>query len=89
MEAVTAILGGELRIGVVLQGQKVRDDNVTLLQSGISHNEHLESLGFTLEPNKPSQNQNQNQKPAPLCTGESHHFLPGNDVPQTPLPLVR
>ncbi|OIT06729.1 PREDICTED: telomere repeat-binding protein 5-like [Nicotiana attenuata] len=51
MEAVTAILGGGLHIGVVFQGKKVRDDNKTLLQAGISHDDKLDALGFTLEPN--------------------------------------
>ncbi|XP_059300539.1 telomere repeat-binding protein 5-like [Lycium ferocissimum] len=51
MEAVTAILGGGLRIGVVFQGKKVRDDNKTLLQTGISHDYKLDALGFSLEPN--------------------------------------
>ncbi|XP_017242709.1 telomere repeat-binding protein 4 [Daucus carota subsp. sativus] len=50
MEAVTAILEGGLHVGVVLQGKRVRDDNRTLQQIGISHNEDLDTLGFTLEP---------------------------------------
>uniref|UniRef100_A0A5B7AR47 Putative telomere repeat-binding protein 4 isoform X1 n=1 Tax=Davidia involucrata TaxID=16924 RepID=A0A5B7AR47_DAVIN len=50
MEAVTAILRGGLCVGVLLQGKKVRDDNRTLLQTGISQNGNLDSLGFTLEP---------------------------------------
>lgn len=50
MEAVTAILGGGLRIGVVFQGKKVRDDSKTLFQAGISHDDKLDALGFTLEP---------------------------------------
>ncbi|XP_060175495.1 telomere repeat-binding protein 4-like isoform X1 [Lycium barbarum] len=50
MEAVTAILGSGLRVGVVLQGKKVRDDNRTLQQAGISQNGNLDTLGFTLEP---------------------------------------
>ncbi|KAL1559430.1 hypothetical protein AAHA92_09775 [Salvia divinorum] len=33
MEAVTAILGSGVRVGVVLQGKKVRDDNRTLQQA--------------------------------------------------------
>ncbi|KAL0452827.1 UNVERIFIED_CONTAM: Telomere repeat-binding protein 4 [Sesamum latifolium] len=33
MEAVTAILGNGIRVGVVLQGKKVRDDNRTLQQA--------------------------------------------------------
>ncbi|KAI3871384.1 hypothetical protein MKW98_024553 [Papaver atlanticum] len=51
MEAVNAILGGGLHVGVVVKGNKVRDDTKTLLQTGISHNEELDNLGFTLEPN--------------------------------------
>lgn len=74
MEAVTAILGGELHIGVLLQGKKVRDDNITLLQTGISHDNQLDTLGFTLEPN-PS------QSPPHLCHGDSPHLLIA-DAPQ-------
>ncbi|KAK7404566.1 hypothetical protein VNO78_05518 [Psophocarpus tetragonolobus] len=51
MDAVTAVLGGELHIGVFLQGKKVRDDSKTLLQTGISHHNQLDALGFALEPN--------------------------------------
>ncbi|KAI3470749.1 hypothetical protein Pfo_027412 [Paulownia fortunei] len=50
MEAVTAILGSGIRVGVVLQGKKVRDDNRTLQQAGISQSSNLDTLGFTLEP---------------------------------------
>ncbi|KAH6777699.1 hypothetical protein C2S51_009011 [Perilla frutescens var. frutescens] len=50
MEAVTAILGSGVRVGVVLQGKKVRDDNRTLQQAGISQNSNLDTLGFMLEP---------------------------------------
>ncbi|KAG6418587.1 hypothetical protein SASPL_120791 [Salvia splendens] len=50
MEAVTAILGSGVRVGVVLQGKKVRDDNRTLQQAGISQRGDLDTLGFTLEP---------------------------------------
>lgn len=50
MEAVTATLGGGLRVGVLLQGKKVKDDNRTLLQTGISCKDSLDSLCFTLEP---------------------------------------
>uniref|UniRef100_A0A6N2LHL1 HTH myb-type domain-containing protein n=1 Tax=Salix viminalis TaxID=40686 RepID=A0A6N2LHL1_SALVM len=78
MEAVTAILGGGLRVGVLLQGKKVRDDNKTLLQTGISHNNQLDSLGFCLEPN-PS------RKPPSLCPGGSPFLLQCD----TPEPLSR
>lgn len=50
MEAVTAILGGGLHVGVVLEGKKIRDDSRTLLQSGISCKDNIDTLGFTLEP---------------------------------------
>lgn len=50
MEAVTAILQEGLGVGVLLQGEKVKDDERTLLQSGISQNGNLDNLGFSLEP---------------------------------------
>lgn len=50
MDAVTAVFGGGLRVGVVLHGKKIRDDNITLLQTGISCDDKVENLGFTLEP---------------------------------------
>ncbi|KAI8016146.1 Telomere repeat-binding protein 5 [Camellia lanceoleosa] len=78
MDAVTAILGGGLRVGVLLQGKKIRDDNKTLLQTGISHNNKLDALGFFLEPN-PS------QAPQSLCH-EDRPFLLACDIPQ---PLTR
>ncbi|CAN4101799.1 unnamed protein product [Withania somnifera] len=78
MEAVTAILGGGLRIGVVFQGKTVRDDNKTLFQAGISHDDELDALGFTLEPS-PSQ-------ASPPLGPEGHpHVLPC----ETPQPLTR
>ncbi|XP_073143229.1 telomere repeat-binding protein 5-like [Henckelia pumila] len=52
MEAVNAILGGGLRVGVLLQGKKIRDDTKTLLQTGICHDNKMDTLGFTLEPNR-------------------------------------
>ncbi|CAN6810992.1 unnamed protein product [Brassica oleracea] len=50
MEAVTALLGDGIDIGVLVQGKKVRDDNNTLSQTGLSCRENLDNLGFTLEP---------------------------------------
>lgn len=50
MEAVTAILGGGVRVGVRLQGKKVRDDSKTLFQAGIYHGNKWGKLGFALEP---------------------------------------
>ncbi|KAL9228721.1 hypothetical protein vseg_004270 [Gypsophila vaccaria] len=54
MQAVSALLGDGLRVGVLLEGKKIRDDNKTLLQSGMCNANKVESLGFCLEPN-PSQ----------------------------------
>lgn len=78
MEAVTAILSGGLRVGVVLQGKKIRDDNKTLVQMGITGNNKIDALGFTLEPNS-------SQVPPPLCP-EDHSFILPCDTPQ---PLTR
>ncbi|KAL0369992.1 UNVERIFIED_CONTAM: Telomere repeat-binding protein 5 [Sesamum angustifolium] len=50
MKAVNAVLGGGICVGVLLQGKKIRDDNKTLLQTGISHDNKMDTLGFTLEP---------------------------------------
>jgi hypothetical protein len=60
-EAVTALLGGGIRIGVLVQGKKVRDDNNTLSQTGLSCRENLGNLGFTLEPGLET-------LPVPLCS---------------------
>ncbi|PKA63232.1 Telomere repeat-binding protein 2 [Apostasia shenzhenica] len=51
MESATAIIGGGLHVGVLLQGKNVRDDDRTLLQAGIAHANKLDELSFTLEPN--------------------------------------
>ncbi|KAE9616600.1 putative transcription factor MYB-HB-like family [Lupinus albus] len=77
MDAVTAVLGGGLRVGVSLRGKKVRDDSKTLIQTGISLDSHLGSLGFTLEP-----------KSSPsllhLCAAHSSH-VPSAEIPQSPI----
>ncbi|XP_017425418.1 telomere repeat-binding protein 5 isoform X1 [Vigna angularis] len=74
MEAVTAVLGGRLRVGVILHGKKIRDDSKTLLQTGISHDNHLDALGFALEPNF-------SQNLPPACATSSLR-VPTADVPQ-------
>ncbi|CAL4889264.1 unnamed protein product [Urochloa decumbens] len=51
LEAVNAILGGGLCVGVLHHGKKVRDDSKTLMQAGIGQDDMLDSLGFSLEPN--------------------------------------
>lgn len=72
MEAVATILHGGLDVGVLLRGKKVKDDNRTLLQTGISHNDNLDTLGFTLEPGS--------QAPSPVCADPP--FLLPCDTPQ-------
>ncbi|WOL14904.1 telomere repeat-binding protein 2-like [Canna indica] len=75
METVTAILKGGLRVGVVLQGKKVRDDSKTLCQVGISSSEKLDSLGFTLEPvptqTQPPPSLKRSGDPRLLCLDEA------------------
>ncbi|MCD7472062.1 hypothetical protein HAX54_012950 [Datura stramonium] len=78
MEAVTTILGGGLHIGVVFQGKKVRDDNKTLFQAGISHEGKLDAVGFTLEPNS-------SRASPPLGPEGRSRALPS----ETPQPLTR
>ncbi|KAJ6909620.1 telomere repeat-binding protein 3-like isoform X5 [Populus alba x Populus x berolinensis] len=68
LEAVSAVLGSGLRVGVLLHGMKVRDDNRTLLQTGMASKENLDTLGFSLEPIPV-------QAPPPLCT-EDPALLP-------------
>ncbi|KAL6907621.1 hypothetical protein ACP4OV_002660 [Aristida adscensionis] len=62
LEAVNAILGGGLRVGVLHHGKKVRDDSKTLMQAGIGQDDMLDNLGFSLEPNC---TQNPSHVPAP------------------------
>uniref|UniRef100_M4F106 HTH myb-type domain-containing protein n=1 Tax=Brassica campestris TaxID=3711 RepID=M4F106_BRACM len=62
MEAVSVLLSGGIRVGVLVHGKKVRDDKRTLSQTGISSEENLSNLGFTLEPGGTS------KVPLPLCS---------------------
>ncbi|XP_057449183.1 telomere-binding protein 1-like isoform X2 [Lotus japonicus] len=78
MDALTAVLGGGLGIGVVLQGKKVRDDSITLLQTGISQDKQLDALGFTLEPNS-------SQSLPIVCAAQSLH----DPIADTPQPVLR
>ncbi|KAK9154318.1 hypothetical protein Sjap_001798 [Stephania japonica] len=73
LEALTAILGGGVHVGVVLQGKKVRDDNKTLLQTGISHHDKLDTLGFTLEP---TPTPTPTSTPPAICHEDSPHLVP-------------
>lgn len=79
MEAVAAILQGGLRVGVIFEGKRVRDDNKTLCQFGISNGDTLNSIGFTLEPTE-------TQTSPPLTCSKKSHFLCLNDAVE---PLAR
>ncbi|KAE9594384.1 hypothetical protein Lal_00001202 [Lupinus albus] len=63
MEEVMAILEDSVHVGVLLQGQKVNDDNRTLVQTGISCKENLDTLSFMLEPSSLL-------APAAACVGD-------------------
>ncbi|KAG6605530.1 Telomere repeat-binding protein 1, partial [Cucurbita argyrosperma subsp. sororia] len=63
MEAVSTTIGRGIHVGVLLRGKKVRDDNKTLIQTGISHDNQDECLGFTLEPHS-------SKAPSSFCHGE-------------------
>lgn len=50
MDAAMNLLGGGLRVRVLMQGKKVPDEGATLSQIGISRSAKPESVGFMLEP---------------------------------------
>ncbi|KAF9600410.1 hypothetical protein IFM89_009006, partial [Coptis chinensis] len=52
----------------ILMGKKIRDNNKTLLQTGISHSNKLDGLGFSLEPNVVN-------SPPPLCPQDPPFLL--------------
>ncbi|KAK1409454.1 hypothetical protein QVD17_35980 [Tagetes erecta] len=78
VEALTTILGGELDVGVLLQGKKIKDDNTTLQQTGISLN--TDTLGFILEPNLPQVSQ---KEPSLFPSFDNHEPLPSS--PASPI----
>ncbi|KAK9061162.1 hypothetical protein SSX86_018342 [Deinandra increscens subsp. villosa] len=78
VEAITAILGSELHVGVLLQGKKIKDDNTTLQQTGISSNS--DTLGFILEPNL---SQASHKEPPLLPPCDNHEPLPSS--PASPI----
>ncbi|KAI6668972.1 hypothetical protein NL676_003857 [Syzygium grande] len=100
VEAVSAILGSGLRVGILLRGKKIRDDNRTLLQTGISCKESLDNLGFALEPSLQKVNPAIASEDVPLTvpydmpellTSSPENCIsdPGvSDVPSDPPPLT-
>ncbi|XP_076914533.1 telomere repeat-binding protein 4-like isoform X2 [Bidens hawaiensis] len=80
MEAVTAILGSELHVGVLLEGKRIRDDNITLQQTGVSLNN--DSLGFMLEPTFP---QDSDKESPMLPTHDIHEPLASSLAMDTPV----
>lgn len=83
MEALMAIIGGELHVGVLLQGKKVRDDNITLQQTGISLNS--DTLGFMLEPTLPQPSQSPVQEQPPMSPPECDNHQPLSTSPDSPI----
>uniref|UniRef100_A0A7N0UUZ0 Uncharacterized protein n=1 Tax=Kalanchoe fedtschenkoi TaxID=63787 RepID=A0A7N0UUZ0_KALFE len=71
LEAISSVLRGGLHVEVIVRGKMIRDDSNTLMQSGISHNCNLDSLGFTLEPRSP-------QAPSPRSQND-HSVLPASN----------
>lgn len=67
MEAASALLRGGLHVGVLLHGKKIRDDTKTLFQTGISHENKVDSLGFTLEPSSTAAPVQQDRPDKVLC----------------------
>uniref|UniRef100_A0ACD5WL83 Uncharacterized protein n=1 Tax=Avena sativa TaxID=4498 RepID=A0ACD5WL83_AVESA len=49
MDVVTSIIEGGLRVGVLLEGKNIQDDNRTLRQARISQGDNLDNIDFTLE----------------------------------------
>ncbi|KAL6616803.1 hypothetical protein ACP70R_039073 [Stipagrostis hirtigluma subsp. patula] len=49
MDVVAGIMEGGIRVGVLLHGKSIQDDNKTLRQAGICHGEKLSNIDFTLE----------------------------------------
>ncbi|GER35646.1 telomere repeat-binding protein 1 [Striga asiatica] len=78
LEAVNSVLGGGLRVGVLLQGKRIRDDNKTLAQTGISLDKKMDLLGFSLEPTS---------NPAPIRLYPEDR--PNEMLCQSPQPLRR
>lgn len=74
MEAVTSILGDGLHVGILVRGKKVRDDNKTLLQTGISQDEKSRNLGFMLEPKRAKLTYSPRSKDPSLPSGRSREL---------------
>ncbi|KAI3705598.1 hypothetical protein L1987_75837 [Smallanthus sonchifolius] len=66
MEAVRTFIGGKLHVGMHLEGKRVKDNNRTLKQTGISLNRDLNTLGLTLEPSLPNDT---SQQPSSCTAG--------------------
>ncbi|KAJ7566123.1 hypothetical protein O6H91_02G089500 [Diphasiastrum complanatum] len=84
MDAAMNVLGGGLRVRVLLQGKKVTDEGATLVQLGISRTGKPESLGFMLEPTTTSTSSSNLEdpllvlshaasQPSPRCAAFQHY----------------
>lgn len=74
MDVVNSIMEGGLRVGVLLQGKDIQDDNKTLRQAGICHDKKLNNLDFTLEC------QRGQESPSGVITPEQMDYLSADIV---------
>uniref|UniRef100_A0A7N0TMI9 Uncharacterized protein n=1 Tax=Kalanchoe fedtschenkoi TaxID=63787 RepID=A0A7N0TMI9_KALFE len=72
-EAVAAMIGGGVHVGLRLRGRKVRDDSRTLLQTGISSKDNAGTLAFELEPNPVDVPLSLCFNDAPVVVSDSNH----------------
>lgn len=68
MDAVAALLGDGIRVGVVFQGKTVRDDRRTLQQAGISQCANPDNLGFVIEPSCANVSPSDTSKKTPVLS---------------------
>ncbi|KAG6393478.1 hypothetical protein SASPL_147720 [Salvia splendens] len=82
VDAVAAILGGGIRVGVIYQG-KVRDDQRTLQQAGISQCANPDNLGFILEPTFTHVSPSETPKKPPMLFPCADRPLPRSPISPT------
>ncbi|XP_066343068.1 telomere-binding protein 1-like [Miscanthus floridulus] len=74
MDVVNSIMEGGLRVGVLLQGKDIQDDNKTLRQAGICHDKKLNNIDFTLQCER------ERESPSGVIIPEQMDFLTADMV---------
>ncbi|XP_066348102.1 telomere-binding protein 1-like [Miscanthus floridulus] len=74
MDVVNSIMEGGLRVGVLLQGKDIQDDNKTLCQAGICHDKKLNNIDFTLQCER------ERESPSGVIIPEQMDFLTADMV---------